>query len=174
LGTEPTSVKELGIRTHHCLKRLGSEPTTVCYCLHFESASTSLWRTPATRSRSFLIAAKLYITTLLCFLFVRAYPCSIRSSQNTCTARVPFTSTLSLCSTSFPVCSGYIPVHSVQGSSIILGLHSKDFYKRLNTLFSFSRSIPFPATFYKALYQGLILVCALLKHFRSVPTHFCV
>jgi hypothetical protein len=57
--------QELGNGTHYHLKRLGSEPTTVCYCLRLETASTSFWETPATCSHLFsfvLIAVKLYIT----------------------------------------------------------------------------------------------------------------
>jgi hypothetical protein len=41
-----------------------------------------------------------------CFLSVRSHSRALRSSLNTCIARVPFTSNLLLCYTRFPVCSG--------------------------------------------------------------------
>ena len=74
MGTEPTTVKELGIRTHHCLKSLGSEPTTVkelgigthycCYCVTLGIGIHLALENPSTPFSFVFIVEKLYITAL--------------------------------------------------------------------------------------------------------------
>jgi hypothetical protein len=130
LGTEPTTVKELGNGTHHCLKSSGTEPTTVFmlgigthYCLLLSTLGIGIHLASGNPGDSFLFvlvcshSCEALNHCALCFLSVRIYPHSLRSSLNTCTARVPFALNLSLRYTHFPVCSGVILVHSAQSLS---------------------------------------------------------
>jgi hypothetical protein len=123
-------ILELGNRTHYCLKSLGMEPITVFmlgigthYCLLLSMLGISIHLALGNPSNlfSFVLICSHSCEALnhcaLCFLSVQVYRHSLRSSLNTCTARVPFTSNLSLHYTHFPVCSSSIPVHSAQGLS---------------------------------------------------------